>query len=274
MKISDYTAQNPVFTLSELMLCGTDQFGRSFAPVPALNKKSVGMFYFLWLGSEERMSGKYNITRLLKECPDELWDTNGTPNSPVNTFHYWNEPLFGYYRSDDKWVLAKHMEMLTLAGVDFLYLDATNADPYSGSFKNLAAVLKSMYKAGWNAPKVAFYTNSYSILTIERIYKLLYKSGRYDEVWYRPDGEHPMIIGNITTASDKAEAKRRGDTEYDPQPLSKELTEYFDLRVSQWPDEAYMTAGFPWMEWSYPQPIHIQPDGSGMMSVSLARSCR
>ena len=57
MKISDYTAQNPVCTLSELMLCGTDQFGRSFAPVPALNKKSVGMFYFLWLGSEERMSG-------------------------------------------------------------------------------------------------------------------------------------------------------------------------------------------------------------------------
>ena len=130
MKISDYTAQNPVCTFCELMLCGTDQFGRSFAPVPALNKKSVGMFYFLWLGSEERMSGKYNITRLLKECPDELWDTNGTPNSPVNTFHYWNEPLFGYYRSDDKWVIAKHMEMLFLAGVDFLYLDATNALPY------------------------------------------------------------------------------------------------------------------------------------------------
>lgn len=40
MKISDYTAQNPVCTLSELMLCGTDQFGRSFAPVPALNKKA------------------------------------------------------------------------------------------------------------------------------------------------------------------------------------------------------------------------------------------
>ena len=25
MKISDYTAQNPVCTLSELMLCGTDE---------------------------------------------------------------------------------------------------------------------------------------------------------------------------------------------------------------------------------------------------------
>ena len=254
-----------------LSVCGVDQFGRAFMPVSGLNEKQVGIYYFLWHGNDAKMTGQYNITSLLKEHPDDLWNPEGTKNSPLNTFHYWNEPLFGYYRSDDKWVLAKHMEMLTLAGVDFLYLDATNADPYSESFKNLAAVLKSMYKAGWNAPKVAFYTNSYSILTIERIYKLLYKSGRYDEVWYRPDGEHPMIIGNITPASDKAEAKRRGDTEYDPQPLSKELTEYFDLRVSQWPDEAYMTAGFPWMEWSYPQPIHIQPDGSGMMSVSLAQ---
>ena len=174
--------------------------------MPALNKKSVGMFYFLWLGSEERMSGKYNITRLLKECPDELWDTNGTPNSPVNTFHYWNEPLFGYYRSDDKWVIAKHMEMLFLAGVDFLYLDATNALPYPDASRALFEVLNAMYDKGIPAPKAAYYTNSHSIQTAKQVYELFYKNPEYDRVWYRPDGVHPLIIGNFTPESDAAEA--------------------------------------------------------------------
>ena len=270
MKISDYTAQNPVFTLSELMLCGTDQFGRSFAPVPALNKKSVGMFYFLWLGSEERMSGKYNITRLLKECPDELWDTNGTPNSPVNTFHYWNEPLFGYYRSDDKWVLAKHMEMLTLAGVDFLYLDATNALPYPNASRALFEVLNAMYDKGIPAPKAAYYTNSHSIQTAKQVYELFYKNPEYDRVWYRPDGVHPLIIGNFTPESDAAEAALRSDS-YKPEPLPEEMRAFFDLRVSQWPNEPYKKDGFPWMEWIYPQPVHTQPDGTGIMNVSLAQ---
>ena len=48
MKISDYTAQNPACTFCELMLCGTDQFGRSFAPVPALNKAWVCSISFGW----------------------------------------------------------------------------------------------------------------------------------------------------------------------------------------------------------------------------------
>ena len=270
MKISDYTAQNPVCTFCELMLCGTDQFGRSFAPVHALNKKSVGMFYFLWLGSEKRMSGKYNITRLLKERPDDLWDTNGTPDSPVNTFHYWNEPLFGYYRSDDKWVIAKHMEMLALAGVDFLYLDATNALPYPDASRALFEVLNATYDKGIPAPKAAYYTNSHSIQTAKQVYELFYKNPEYDRVWYRPDGVHPLIIGNFTPESDAAEAALRSDS-YKPEPLPEEMRAFFDLRVSQWPNEPYKKDGFPWMEWIYPQPVHTQPDGTRIMNVSLAQ---
>ena len=115
-------------------LCGVDQFGRAFMPVAGTNDKQVGVYYFLWHGMDTKMTGTYNITQLLAEHPDDLWNIQGTDLSPINRFYYWDEPLFGYYRSTDRWVIAKHIEMLTLAGVDFLYLDATNAIPYFESW--------------------------------------------------------------------------------------------------------------------------------------------
>ncbi|MDD6204692.1 MAG: hypothetical protein PUC05_06865, partial [Firmicutes bacterium] len=247
-------------------LCGADQFGRAFMPVAGTNDKQVGMFYFLWHASDEKMTGTYNIAQLLAEHPDDLWNIQGTDLSPINRFYYWDEPLFGYYRSTDRWVIAKHIEMLTLAGVDFLYLDATNAIPYFESCRELFAILNDFCDAGKKAPKVAFYTNSHSIATVTSIYNVLYTDPQYDRLWYRPDGVHPMIIGNCTVESDLAEAALRSDGGYRPEPLAKEIEEFFDIRQSQWPNEAYKPEGFPWMEWIYPQPVH-----SGVMNVSLAQ---
>jgi hypothetical protein len=34
--------------------------------------------------------------------------------------HHWGESAFGYYRSDDPWVLRKHAQMLSDAGVDVI----------------------------------------------------------------------------------------------------------------------------------------------------------
>ena len=41
---------------------------------------------------------------------------------------YWGEPLFGYYMTEDEWVIRRHIEMLGFADVDFLVFDTT----YSG----------------------------------------------------------------------------------------------------------------------------------------------
>lgn len=251
------------------LLCGIDKNGRVFMPIAGTNEKQVGIYYFVWHGMDVKMTGTYNITELLKNDPESLWnDQLGEGSaSPVNAFHYWDEPLFGYYRSTDEWVAAKHMEMLTLAGVDFIYIDVTNADPYFKSCTVLFKVMKKMYENGWDVPKVVFYTNSYSILTIERIYDYFYgRRTTFNDLWYRPDGVHPMIIGNYTPETDRAEARKRGDTKYNPEPLSDEITSYFDLRASQWPDDAFNYNGIPWNEWKYPQPIH-----NGVMNVSLAQ---
>lgn len=251
------------------LLCGIDKHGRVFMPVAGTNEKQVGIYYFVWHGMDVKMTGTYNITELLKSDPEALWnDTLGDGSvSPVNRFHYWDEPLFGYYRSTDEWVAAKHMEMLTHAGIDFIYIDVTNADPYFKSCNVLFKVMKDMKEKGWDVPGVVFYTNSYSILTIERIYDYYYKKrNTFDSLWYRPDGEHPMIIGNYTPETDRYEARKRGDTKYDPKPLSDEITSYFDLRAAQWPDDDFNYNGIPWNEWTFPQPIH-----NGVMNVSLAQ---
>ena len=56
------------------------------------------------------------------------------PASPlwgrIGDYHFWGEPLFGYYRSDDPWVIRRHLHLLADAGVDVLILDATNAETY------------------------------------------------------------------------------------------------------------------------------------------------
>jgi len=252
---------------SGLMLCGVDKLARSFLPCKNVDPtKKVGVFYFLWHGdANDRSMGEiYNITELLREHPDDLWNIEGTPLSPKGKFHYWDQPIFGYYKSVDKWVITRHMELLINAGVDFLYLDATNAFIYPDSCRAIFEVLLEFEKNGKNPPKVMFYTNSNSIRTITAIYNTYYTVPEYDSLWYRPEGK-PIIVGNATVETDSAEAALRGDT-CSQEELADHIREYFDIRPSQWPFDPVKDDGFPWMEWSYPQPIH-----NGIVNVSLCQ---
>ena len=227
-------------------LCGIDMFGRSFGPVSGMDEnKKVGMFYFIWHGESGKTT--FDNTKQLAEDPDTFWDM--TKN--VGSFHYWGEPLFGYYLSWDKWVIARHIEMLTSAGVDYLVFDATNSFTYKQAYTAVFKVLQEYKEAGWNVPKTVFYTNSYSMNTMNNLYEQLYSKGLYKELWYCPDGEKPMIIGNPDDQDYK------GD---------RSFLDFFDVRLSQWPDAAYNPDGIPWMEWTYPQPVH-----NGFMNVAVAQ---
>ena len=86
----------------------------------------VGIFYFLWL----RLDRVYDNSQILRDHPDARQTNASPPWGPVNAFHFWGEPLFGYYRSDDPWVLRRHAALLADAGVDFLVFDTTNALVY------------------------------------------------------------------------------------------------------------------------------------------------
>jgi len=250
---------------SLLSLKATDALGRSFSDNGSdINpKKTVGVFYSLWLG--QHRSGQkeiYDIQKLLNTKPDALYDVNGTKESPLNEFHFWGEPLYGYYSMSDPWVVTRHVELLCNAGVDYLCIDATNRIIYHQPMENLLGVLEKFYQQGFNIPKIVFYTNSLSGTTVSDLYNTYYKSGRYSHLWYSPSGK-PMIIGitkNNRNASDM--------TKYHPFEdfVSDDLVAYFDVRESQWPNGDYNPDGIPWMSWQYPQWNH-----KGTVAVPVAQ---
>src|SRR3546814_18683114 len=100
-------------------------------------KKHVGLFYSLWLGQHH--SGQraiYDIQHLLNTNPEALNNPHGTPESPMHEFHFWGEPLYGYYSMSDPWVVTRHIELLTnarseerLVGKDSVRTDTSRRQP-------------------------------------------------------------------------------------------------------------------------------------------------
>ena len=242
----------------------TDALGRSVLSAGGESEKKVGVFYFLWMGQHGK-DFLCDNSKLVKEHPDavnseEAWMAAG--GGKVGEFHFWGEPLFGYYSMDDEWVIRRHVQMLTDAGVDFIVCDTTNAVTYTNAAKIMISVFYEYYMKGFNVPKIAFYTNSYSGRTMNKLYDELYndkelseKYPRLSELWFMMDGK-PMIVG------DKKDEELRDD-----------VKNYFRIKASQWPNENKKADGFPWMEFDRSLTVAsvFRADGIKIMNVSAAQ---
>ncbi len=242
----------------------TDALGRSVTSAYGESEKLVGVFYFLWNGQHGR-DRIIDNSKLVKEHPEallseEAWIKAGGGNQ--QEFHFWGEPLFGYYTTDDEWVFRKHVQMLTDASVDFIVIDATNAFTYSEQLKKLIGVWYEYYLEGYNVPKIAYFTNSYSGDTMNRIYDEVYnneelksKYPELDKLWFYLDGK-PMIVGNEKDGA-----------------LREDVRSYFRIKENQWPNENKKDDGFPWMEFdrSLTYKSVYKNDGIKIMNVSVAQ---
>ena len=250
---------------------GVDDLGRTLAGSSEVGEtkqdRQVGIFYFLWMG-EHGTGGPYDNSAIVEASPDAIesesnWIKAG--GGPVGAHHFWGEPLFGYYLTSDEWVMRKHLQMLTDAGIDFIVFDTTNAVTYDARVKDIIKIWYEYLEMGVDVPKLAFYTNSNSGATMEHIYENIYQSKslnnkypRLSELWYQWDGK-PMIIGNSSELSKE---------------LADEMMEYFTIKDSQWPTEARKDNGFPWMEFgrSLTEESVYGVDGrKEVMSVSVAQ---
>ena len=237
-------------------LMAVDALGRptpdmaSGAPANRENRL-VGMFYFLWLGEHGRHK-PYDISKIVAEDPQ----IGHKPASPLwgghGVYHHWGEPFYGYYYSNDEWVVRKHMKLLMQADIDFLFFDTTNAAIYRDNAKLVMRVLQEYHDEGWKIPKVMFYTNTSSGLTVLDIYDSIYKEGYCKDTWFCMDGK-PVIIAV-------------------KEECTPECREFFNIKMSQWPNEADKLGGWPWMDFTRPQRVFANLDGvDEVINVSVAQ---
>ena len=211
----------------------------------------VGLFYFLWLGEHGRTK-PYDVTKILAADPNAGYK----PDSPVwggeGVYHHWGEPLYGYYFSDDEWVVRHHMKLIMQCDVDFLVFDTTNAVIYENNAKLVMRVLQEYHDAGWQIPKVMFYTNTASGKTVEKIYDAIYKPDYAKDTWFKLDGK-PVIVAKEEECSETAKA-------------------FFTIVKSQWPNEPDKLGGWPWMDFTRPQRVFPgEKVNRTVMNVSVAQ---
>ena len=231
----------------------TDALGRTLPGVaecgPPRPGKTVGLFYFLWLGAHDR--DLHDISRLRAADPD------APAYGPPGVFHWWGEPHLGYYRSDDEFVIRKHAQMLTEAGVDVLILDVTNGLTYDETLMTLCRVFRGLRRLGQPTPQLAFLANSGSARVVQHLYDTFYAPGLFPELWFHWQGK-PLMLAPTEGV-----------------PLS--VQEFFTWRQSwAWTEpDGWFGDGrdkWPWLD-HHPQRFgwHDAPDRPEQISVNVAQ---
>ena len=204
------------WSFTQTQLSGVDALGRKITPTTGVKQqKYVGVYFFPWFGGHDKTV--YNIAEIMEQYENgivgnpnnPLWALSGANYNPAvspnGAFHYWNEPLFGYYHSADKWVIARQLEMLAWAQVDFIMLDYTNSFIYEETTHAILSVIKEMTEAGCVVPKMAFMlpNNEKSAATLEKVWSEYISKPEYSECFFvadptmNPSGK-PLVTADYT----------------------------------------------------------------------------
>ena len=98
--------------------------------------KTVAMFFWNWHATFGKIRTAFNVQKYIDEqtaagipLEDYLYDYDhpGWLAKDHSVQYFWDEPIYGFYRSDDVWVIRKQAELLTAAGVDVIFTDNSNA---------------------------------------------------------------------------------------------------------------------------------------------------
>ena len=216
----------------------TDGLGRTLSNYgnagPTRKNKCVGVFYLTWHGAhgydelqmpygkgegvipktKKEYKSPYDISKILKHEPGKR------PWGPPLSLHHFGEPEWGYYLSDDEFVIRKHCQMLVDAGVDVIIFDATNGMTYRDIYLNFCRILWEIRAAGGRTPQIAFMAHTSSELVVPKIYNDFYAKNLYPELWFYWKGK-PLILSPV-------------------EGLNKEIRNFFTIR------HTWVPGVFPW----------------------------
>ena len=165
--------------------------------------KEVGIFYFLcWVGAGIHVQD--NTKLYLELGADGLKKYLSERGGEA----YWAEPYFGYYRNTDTWVYRRHAYMLEAAGIDFIFLDVSNAVVFEDGHTALFDTWLQIRKEGGHTPQICFLTGD-DPKTFESDVKKLRRTvyseknwDKYSELFYLWEGK-PLIFGNISGVNEE-----------------------------------------------------------------------
>ena len=245
----------------------TDELGRTlptYEETGGLREgKTVALFYWSWHVTQD--SGEpFNLQKFMEIHPEVKNDYNSSLWPKDRTVYFWNESVYGYYKTNDAWVLRKHAELLADAGVDVIIFDNTNGtltfkDSYDVIFKTFAKALED----GVNVPKISFilpfWDSDYANIQVRALYNDIFKRGKYQKLWFYFDGK-PMLMCDRDFIN-------TGDA------LGKEIKNYFTYRK---PQPSYTAKSTVYNQWGwlsvYPQTKYrtIGKTGVEEMTVGVA----
>jgi len=178
----------------------TDGLGRSLPLVaetgPPRADRTVAMFYFLWLGPHAQAGGPWDVTKILVEDPAAMQKPDSPLWGPLHAPHHWGESIFGYYTTDDPYVLRKHAQMLSDAGVDTVIFDVTNQLTYRDQYTALLKTWSAVRAEGGRTPQIAFLCPFWQPAKVVReLWRELYEPGLHRDLWFQWEGK-PLLLAD------------------------------------------------------------------------------
>ena len=232
-------------------LVATDALGRTLptaeeCPLKTDKPRTVGIFYITWHTTDHHdgQPYTYDVTKRIEANP---MCTRGNPDFPYATYH-WGEPEYGYFLSQDRYVIFHDLSMLADAGVDVLIMDVTNAVCYWDEWEVLFQTMQEMKALGNKVPKFCFWAfNGNVIDVVQSLYERFYKTPRYQDCWFYWEGK-PLLLYNATPSIDANPNGGQKDKDY-----SEEVKQFFTLRNMWWGYHSW--AGAPYVggedKWSF-----------------------
>lgn len=248
----------------------TDELGRTLPTYEDVGgpreDRTVALFYWSWHVSQDG-GEPLNVQKFTEEHPDAVHDFNNPAWPKRSTVHFWNESVFGFYKTNDKWVLRKHAEMLANAGVDVIFFDNTNGQmTFRDSYKFIFETFEEALEDGVDVPKISFLLPFWddehhnTDAQLRSIYQDIFLKNKYQKLWFYWDGK-PMVMAHQSYV-------QTGDL------LGKEIRKFFTFRGGQ---PGYLIGRTTSNEWgwlsTYPQALYYSKSDKKtveQMSVGVA----
>jgi hypothetical protein len=240
----------------------TDALGRKLPTYeecgPVKKDRFVGMFYFM-THINPGGKGPFDVTKIINANPDNPQWGDGD--------HYWGEPESGYYLSNEKWMIRRHAQELTDAGVDVIIFDVTNDRTFPEVYLPVCEVYREMRTAGEKTPDIAFLGSE---ISVNKLWNEFYRKGMYPDLWFIWKGKPLLLFGQHEIPS----RKLNNDVVF-----PEEIRNFFSIRQSwAWTTLPWYQScpwgkdKWPWVD-HFPQAIgwHDSPSEKEMVPVAVGQ---